>query len=649
MYIFSLLPTVVATLLTSAYILNFWPWLELPLVNVLCAPLIMLTFVHGLTEEVNKYKAFAFTTSVVIAGIETFLNFSTDKITLEVFRLELLSPWSFGWAGMLLISIGAFLAVLIRLLLWSQDKWMEVKEMRQAQRMEQRQLHIENRRQRQSEAQKARQERLEQERQHSKEVLQRRQAAEKETREQEYARQKEAYQHKFEKQDERFKRWKEFVERQRTARANGTQPEDSSTWKITKNVFRWFLYIAIISILAFLFWKVPYYSLSNTVAEDSPWIDHVVVFVELLQHQESKDTEELTATSVFENQKDDESGDVENRVEQLSRPNPVQALIYYLVIFSVAIGVILMLLIIIWSLVGRIFKCKKSMIDFSFATDYDLPISILLVFLAILLVLGGNGLNLGQTPPGQVQPVRLIQRLGNAVEVLATSGQFELNGAAVMKHLQQNRIVRRLGRQVQGFVDLQERSVPRHIAAGMVHSPFHKHAVFGYSCSASNLLEVQHFKNIFRQMFNAGDAVVFREYSAELRIIQGVGEDMTAPGAVGQVDQPGQRNGVLFHLQQSGEDGVLCFVQLREPLCQGVQLAEAAVPVEEGLQLLELRIFGDLPEHGAVFPEAEPVQRVQHLVRRGGKVQRGVSAAVRRIPIFQIHIENRLHIDRPPI
>lgn len=395
LYIFSLLPTVVATLLTSAYILNFWPWLELPLVNVLCAPLIMLTFVHGLTEEVNKYKAFAFTTSVVIAGIETFLNFSTDKITLEVFRLELLSPWSFGWAGMLLISIGAFLAVLIRLLLWSQDKWMEVKEMRQAQRMEQRQLHIENRRQRQSEAQKARQERLEQERQHSKEVLQRRQAAEKETREQEYARQKEAYQHKFEKQDERFKRWKEFVERQRTARANGTQPEDSSTWKITKNVFRWFLYIAIISILAFLFWKVPYYSLSNTVAEDSPWIDHVVVFVELLQHQESKDTEELTATSVFENQKDDESGDVENRVEQLSRPNPVQALIYYLVIFSVAIGVILMLLIIIWSLVGRIFKCKKSMIDFSFATDYDLPISILLVFLAILLVLGGNGLNLG--------------------------------------------------------------------------------------------------------------------------------------------------------------------------------------------------------------------------------------------------------------
>lgn len=393
--IFSLFPTVVATFLASAYILNFWTWLELALVNVLCVPLIMLAFVYGLTEEVNTHKAFAFTASVVIAGMETFLNFSADKITLEAFRLGLLSPWSFGWAGMLLISIGAFWAILIRLLLWSQDKWMEVKEMRQAQRMEQRKHHTENRQQRQREAQKVRQERLELERQHSKEVLQRKQDAEKEAREQEYARQKEAYKYKFEKQDERFKRWREFVERQRTARANGTQPEDSSTWKITKNVFRWFLYIAIIAILAFLFWKVPYYSSSDAVAEDSPWIDHVVVFVDSLQRQKSKDAEEMKATSGFENQENDETGDVENGIEQLSQPNPVQALIYYLVIFSVAVGVIIMLLIIIWSLVGRIFKCKKSMIDFSFAADYDLPISILLVFLAILLVLGGNGLNLG--------------------------------------------------------------------------------------------------------------------------------------------------------------------------------------------------------------------------------------------------------------
>lgn len=402
--LFSLLPAVIATLLASAHILHIGSWLDLTLVNILCVPLIMLAIVNGLTEEVNVRKSFAFTSSLMIAGMETFLNFSADGINLEDFRLGALSLWSFGWVGMLLISALSFLTVLIRLLLWSQEKWMEVKQMHEAQRMEQRQFRLnraKERRQRQSEARAIRQERLEQERRHSKEILQKRQAAEKEAREQKYSRQREARNLKLEKQKEKFKIWKEFVDQQRTERENGAQSVENPSKKLWCSL----VFLITVFFLALFFWVTPY-CVSSEMEQDNPtWIDHVVVFVDSLVGQQIptegsdlSDIPEQEETTDFIPSEDAESTDKKDsdKTSLLSiQPNPVQALIYYLLLYFVTFGAVIMLLATIWNILQRLFGLRKSEIDFSFATDYDLPIVILVVFIAILFVLGGIGYKFG--------------------------------------------------------------------------------------------------------------------------------------------------------------------------------------------------------------------------------------------------------------
>ena len=67
-------------------------------------------------------------------------------------------------------------------------------------------------------------------------------------------------------------------------------------------------------------------------------------------------------------------------------------------------------------------------------------------------------------------------------------------------------------------------------------------------------------------------------------IVQRVIAHMAALGSVGKIDQPGQGNEALgvFHLHLPGEDGAVRLIQFREPLRQGVQLIEAAAPVDEG-------------------------------------------------------------------
>ena len=128
-------------------------------------------------------------------------------------------------------------------------------------------------------------------------------------------------------------------------------------------------------------------------------------------------------------------------------------------------------------------------------------------------------------------------------------------------------------------------------------------------------------------------------------------KDLAAAGAMGQVNQPGHGDGAIagFHFQQPGEGSALCIIQLRELLCQGVQLIEAAVSIKERFQFLKLRILSDIPGNAAVFFKAELVQCVQHRVRQGGEVQESVGDAIRGNCSFQVYGKNRLHIDCPPI
>jgi len=397
-------PCLIATLLAGVYILGIYPSLSLTFVNILCIPLVTIVFVCGLTEEINVLKAFRFAASILIAGIETFLN--SDGITFEAFHFGNLSLWGCGWVGLLFLSILSFLVVLIRLLHWTQESWMEVKKMRQNRRMERKKFWAEYMsawQQQRLEAQKNRQERWAQKAQHEKEILHGKQVADMQKREQGYEREKVGQEHQKEKQNERFKNWKDNLEQRRQNKAAGKHPVHDTALKILKIVGRPVLFVLIVIVLAILFWRVPYCVSAKVGTENAVWMDYVVKFVELLDNQDNKQEsvnqpnqtglDSISNQLISGNQAVEDEQDEKHESEVPAAPSSVQALIYYLLIYIVAVGAIVMLLFILWNIAGRLTHNKETNLDFDFAKDYDLPVSILLVFIAILFVLGGNSAN----------------------------------------------------------------------------------------------------------------------------------------------------------------------------------------------------------------------------------------------------------------
>ena len=184
--------------------------------------------------------------------------------------------------------------------------------------------------------------------------------------------------------------------------------------------------------------------------------------------------------------------------------------------------------------------------------------------------------------------------------------------------------------------------MPRHIAAGMVHAPFDKYAVFRYAYVPPDPLEIQHFEDVFGQVINAGDTATLRAYPPKLGVVQSVARHMAALGAVGKVDQHRDGKGplcFLFHGQEPRKSGALRLIQLRQLLGQGVQIVQSAGIVQHSGQFLKLIILCDLPIRRLILRQPELVKGVLHLVGRGGEGQRRVGAAFRLVLFCQIDFQ----------
>lgn len=129
-----LIPCALAVLLVGIYALGIFPALGLAVVNILCIPLALLELAIGFIENINRRKAYFFASSTIVCTLTSYINAQMDDS--EIITLAGLPMWAKAWLITLLISISAFLVILIRLFRWTQEDWENVKGVSRRLRME---------------------------------------------------------------------------------------------------------------------------------------------------------------------------------------------------------------------------------------------------------------------------------------------------------------------------------------------------------------------------------------------------------------------------------------------------------------------------------------------------------------------------------
>lgn len=128
--LFLVFPCFLSVIFAVIYSWGIQPLFNLVTVNILCIVPIALELAQAFTERVNTWKMCGFIGSGAIGGIAASLNILND-IKEEVFSLGKLSFWSWLWLGLLSTSIIALVVILIRMFLWNQNQWEEVREWKQ--------------------------------------------------------------------------------------------------------------------------------------------------------------------------------------------------------------------------------------------------------------------------------------------------------------------------------------------------------------------------------------------------------------------------------------------------------------------------------------------------------------------------------------
>lgn len=129
-----LLPCILAVLLVGIYALGIFSALSLTVVNILCIPFALLELAVGFIEYINRRKAYFFASSMIICALASYINVQMDGS--EMITLMGLPMWAKAWLIALLISIAAFLVILIRLFRWTQEDWENAKGISRRLRME---------------------------------------------------------------------------------------------------------------------------------------------------------------------------------------------------------------------------------------------------------------------------------------------------------------------------------------------------------------------------------------------------------------------------------------------------------------------------------------------------------------------------------
>ena len=129
-----LLPCILAVLLVGIYALGIFSALSLTVVNILCIPFALLELAVGFIEYINRRKAYFFASSMIICALASYINVQMDGS--EMITLMGLPMWAKAWLIALLVSIAAFLVILIRLFRWTQEDWENAKGISRRLRME---------------------------------------------------------------------------------------------------------------------------------------------------------------------------------------------------------------------------------------------------------------------------------------------------------------------------------------------------------------------------------------------------------------------------------------------------------------------------------------------------------------------------------
>lgn len=374
----------IATALATFYTVEIWTSLNITLVNILCIPIAITAFVYGLTDEVNVHKAFSFTTAAIVAAIEMLLNLNSDKAQIGALHIRSLSLWSVVWGILLFVFTVLLLIILRRLFLWSQDQWTEYRKAVQKRRIESKELYAKLRNQRRAALEERNKENRKHKADNKKEIDTSRDTHNKQIRDLKNDIRLTRYEYRRQIQEIKLGSRTDSENARREAKS-AEKPPDRKAIKTT--IIQIILFVLIAAVLIILFWRVPYCVSSKVDTANPVWLDYVVEFISLLETNDDKQEAVIT----------DGPANSETMPEQDTGKNeitagPAQSLIAYFLIYIVAIATILVMGFVLWSLIGRFLRKSKTTVSFDFARDYDFPISILLVFIAILFVLG-NGSN----------------------------------------------------------------------------------------------------------------------------------------------------------------------------------------------------------------------------------------------------------------
>ena len=145
-FLFCIIPCLLAVLFTGFYSLGISPRLNLVIVNELCIPLAILEISLGLIETQNKSKAYLLASALAICSLLSYVNLQSEP---SPDILTNVSAWTMAWLLAWAVSLLALVWISIRLFRWKQEEWEQVKALAQAIRLEIKKARSERRKARQ--------------------------------------------------------------------------------------------------------------------------------------------------------------------------------------------------------------------------------------------------------------------------------------------------------------------------------------------------------------------------------------------------------------------------------------------------------------------------------------------------------------------
>ena len=145
-FLFCIIPCLLAVLFTGFYSLGISPRLNLVIVNELCIPLAILEISLGLIETQNKSKAYLLASALAICSLLSYVNLQSEP---SPDILSNVSAWTMAWLLAWAVSLLALVWISIRLFRWKQEEWEQVKALAQAIRLEIKKARSERRKARQ--------------------------------------------------------------------------------------------------------------------------------------------------------------------------------------------------------------------------------------------------------------------------------------------------------------------------------------------------------------------------------------------------------------------------------------------------------------------------------------------------------------------